>query len=506
MALPATAPAGVDPYAYLNFLAQIDRSNNSQQTSQQNRLSQQQQQLAQQAAQQQYAQWAMQQQSQFANNQQQSVAGDRQFQLLMQMLQQQGAAANEAKSANAKRANDISDRDLATRNRLLDYVGQYGQSTLDDVNRENQRQRGADTAALSAAGFLGASPDRMRGADITDTRAYLQNLGKAKDSLLQNAINTDERATNRLSDFQERISDPYPQNNNLSSLAGQIGATIPAAGGGGMINNPYGSPYGSQFTPGAGFAGGTNGPLTYGGPGGSQAALRGFGSTHYQPIFGGAGTATPTPYLARPAAPVSTVRPLSGDQRDSLSQAQNQQQMPWNAGHPVGWSPGTQNPAMTSINGQTMPLNKPMPALGIFGAGVQMAQGGGGYGGPYGYPSSGQAVLRGQPTQSPYYQQRPQRPPSYGSAPTWDDGTAMSSPPATASAVATAAGPSPPYAYPLPRPTQSAMGQLTALPGQPWSSSPSAPASSAIANLLPSLGNFDPSAILPYLQMLGIGG
>lgn len=108
-------------------------------------------------------------------NQQQNLP----FLLLLNLLKQGQDAQTEARSANEQRRNEIMDRDLATRNRLLDYVSQYGQSLFDDAARADRAVRGRDRAAMAAAGFLGASPDIMRGADITATRANLENLSLA---------------------------------------------------------------------------------------------------------------------------------------------------------------------------------------------------------------------------------------------------------------------------------------------------------------------------------------
>ena len=64
-------------------------------------------------------------------NQQQNLP----FLLLLNLLKQGQDAQTEARSANEQRRNEIMDRDLATRNRLLDYVSQYGQSLFDDAAR-----------------------------------------------------------------------------------------------------------------------------------------------------------------------------------------------------------------------------------------------------------------------------------------------------------------------------------------------------------------------------------
>lgn len=331
-ALPG-AMQGIDPIDYLNFVA---------------RLQNQQQRAAQQP----------------------TAANNQQFQLLLKLLGDSQGAYNEARGANEQRRNEIMDRDVDTRNRLLDYVSQFGQSMLDDVNRMDRTTRGRDTANLAAAGFLGGSPDMMRGAMLTADRARSENLNKVKDTLLNNAINVDERASNRLSDFQERIQDPYPDPNAGIGLAAQLGALIPGGTGGGGPVGAIGGAVGNR-------------KMRAGGLGG---------------IGGGIGS---VPSIPRRNAPKPMVlkddRMLRPEMITPHGPTPAPQQTPWNSGNPYANYEGQVKQYVPDGNGGMMNARQSMPALGIYGAGVQMGNGSGGGGGyipsPYGSVPSGRTPL-----------------------------------------------------------------------------------------------------------------
>lgn len=290
-------------------------------------------------------------------NQQQNLP----FLMLLKLLTQGQDAQTEARSANEKRVGDILDRDVDTRNRLIDYTKQFGKSMTDDVERADKALRGRDTSAMAAAGFLGASPDIMRGADIAATRARNENLAKVKDYLLQNAVNIDERASNRLSDFQERITDAYPKDN--TALLGQLGSVGDLLGG--LFGGGGGGAYGSGL---------------FGGPNANGNVLR-----------AGVNAARPVQYIRQqaPVAPRQSSE-VAGMQADSAAQAMNAtHQLPWNYGNNPGANPASQVPSfIPAPGGGMMNERQSMPALGVFGAGVQMADAGGQAAYPFPYQAS----------------------------------------------------------------------------------------------------------------------
>jgi len=142
------------------------------------------------------------------------------LQQLMGLMGSTQGQYNEARAANEERYNTILDRDLDTRNRLLDYLKNFGDSQVADTNQAFDNNLQDSLAQLSNAGMLGSTVQSAVRARNTKERT--DALRRVKDALAQNMVNVDERASNRLSDFQERRQDPYPDNTNLNSMASQI--------------------------------------------------------------------------------------------------------------------------------------------------------------------------------------------------------------------------------------------------------------------------------------------
>lgn len=140
--------------------------------------------------------------------------------MLMGILNQANQGYEDARNANQERYNTILDRDLATRNRLLDYLKTYGDSAISDTNRDWNNNLQNSLASLSGAGMLGSTV--RSSVEARNQRERQDALRRVKDDLLRNTLATDERASNRLSDFQERVTDTYPNNSNTNAMAAKI--------------------------------------------------------------------------------------------------------------------------------------------------------------------------------------------------------------------------------------------------------------------------------------------
>ena len=140
--------------------------------------------------------------------------------LLRNLFNQSNQAYEDARAANNERYNTILQRDIDTRNRLLDYLKTYGDSMVSDTNRDWNNNLQNSLSSLSNAGLLGSTV--RSSVEARNERERQDALRRVKDNLLQNAMATDERASNRLSDFQERVTDTYPNNANTNAMAAQI--------------------------------------------------------------------------------------------------------------------------------------------------------------------------------------------------------------------------------------------------------------------------------------------
>ncbi|MCC6972190.1 MAG: hypothetical protein IT434_18410, partial [Phycisphaerales bacterium] len=189
MALQQTMPAGINPIDYLNYLARLQAYQN--QTSQQ--------------------------------------ASQQQNQLMMQLINEANAKQQEAYDANAERRNQILQGRTDTRNRILDQWNEFGDSLINDTNRGYQRNLDNSLAALNDTGLLhstvNSSIRRQNERDRQDS------MRRVKDQITGNYANADERLSNEIDAFNERIVDHYPDTGGLAGLAAQAGSVIPSGGG-----------------------------------------------------------------------------------------------------------------------------------------------------------------------------------------------------------------------------------------------------------------------------------
>lgn len=189
MAVQQTTPAGINPIDYLNYLARLQAYQN--QTSQR--------------------------------------ASQQQNDLMMQLINEANAKQQEAYNANDERRNQILQGRTDTRNRILDQWNEFGDSLINDTNRGYQRNLDNSLAALNDTGLLhssvNASVRRQNERDRQDS------MRRVKDQIVGNYANADERLSNEIDAFNERIVDHYPDTGGLAGLAAQAGSVIPSGGG-----------------------------------------------------------------------------------------------------------------------------------------------------------------------------------------------------------------------------------------------------------------------------------
>jgi hypothetical protein len=412
--LPSAAPAGVDPATYLNFLAKL----------------------------------------QYNQQQQGSQAGSDQLRLLMKLIEDSQNKYQEAHNANEQTRNDILKGRTDTRNRILDLWNGYGDSITADTNKKWDQNLHHEQAQLRANG-LGSSTvlPSIQNQNLTNRQ---NELRRNKDDIIGNYAGADERLSNNVDDFLERITNAYPDQAATTSLAGELGKitglptngigsigglmgspNVPGATGaryGVASNQPRGNtspamgnvrranPYFPELAPGTQ----PPSPIRYGvSPPGRTLPAPTPGSTQPPPIkygtlpsFGASSAQQPITnigggdiFRSAPGAPQLPIGPPPGMMRSkdghsfvplprredhgASTPVPGVTQLPWNA-----WkSPGTNFDSMPQQpipdgKGGFINARQPMPALGIFGAGVQMSDGSG-----YGYPPS--PVYNAQPRYYP---------------------------------------------------------------------------------------------------------
>lgn len=188
----------------------------------------------------QYYAWVQRQQQRAAQEQQ--AIQDRLFRDA-QLKQQQ------AFDANQQRRYDILGGLVNTRDRVLGDVNQWGDSLIADTNRAYDVDRKSQLGELAE-----------RGLGNSTVRASIQNRNREarervqsrnKDTILENRTAADERLSNNIFGFEERVNDVYPDMNQFTELAyrlGQSGAggMAPMGGGNLTIGGPAPQP---GFTP-----------------------------------------------------------------------------------------------------------------------------------------------------------------------------------------------------------------------------------------------------------------
>lgn len=227
-------PVGVNPVDYMNYLARLQ---------------------------------SYQDQQSATSQRQDQELGRQQFAVLMSLIQDAQNKHQQAYDANALRRNQILEGRTDTRNRVLDQWNQYGDSIIADTNKGYDTALKNSIAALNDTGLLASTvQDSMRRQNET---ARLADQRRNKDSITSNYATTDERLSNEIDAFNERIVDSYPDTSNLASLAAQAGGIIPGAasaylgrpgapglggsGGLGPLTNPYANGLGGYGGVGGGF-------------------------------------------------------------------------------------------------------------------------------------------------------------------------------------------------------------------------------------------------------------
>lgn len=190
MALPATPPPGVDPYAYLNWLAQI-------QSQQQSSSSQQ---------------------------------GLRQLDLVMELLRQSQDRYANARQGNENRYLDILAGLGISRDRYLGGIANYGASERSDLKRNYDTDLKNRISSLSDRGLSGTTISSSEKNQNTRMREAAE--GRLDDRLLGMRLGADERMSNRIFDFMERKTDAYPDPvNGFLGQAGAAGGFLGISGG-----------------------------------------------------------------------------------------------------------------------------------------------------------------------------------------------------------------------------------------------------------------------------------
>lgn len=189
----------------------------------------------------------------------QNMAQNAQLELLLEFLKNYQRQQAMADLQNERRYYDIYDRELATRNRVLDYLGGVGQHMVDDAitrsaeqalsnKRDVVRRLGATTETIPI--------DRMASRELND------ELRRIRSQLAGMMAGADERLTQRISDFQERRSDIPPNLGEALGMAQQLGAyafpggiSLPFVARGGGIPSSTPNRIGMVLQPGQAVSG-----------------------------------------------------------------------------------------------------------------------------------------------------------------------------------------------------------------------------------------------------------
>lgn len=131
------------------------------------------------------------------------------------------SAFNEAKKANETRYNDILSLIDQTRTRVMGDINSYGQSRIDDTNRDYDTMAANDLAALAQRGMPGSSRRAVvQGVNQREKQYALNNL---EDQLRRGRADAEAQYLDRTAGVMERRTDDYPQNNiDIAGLIGQI--------------------------------------------------------------------------------------------------------------------------------------------------------------------------------------------------------------------------------------------------------------------------------------------
>lgn len=308
----------------------------------------------------------------------------------------------EANQKNEQRYLDILQGRTDTKNRVLGDLKDWGQSQINDANDRYQSLQSQMLGDIYSRGF-GGSPSMLAGAKRSAENARDRELNRINDDIINRRTNADAGLSDSLYSFMERRNDVPPDLSQLIALQQGLGRTGPIlnAPGYGQGMNQGGQPQLPGFLkPGLGR------PPGFGGLGAPPAGQ----PSPISPLPIKPGLPPTYPLRPTPFTPVAPDRQqtigaagmnftnasLSGFAPPppqqvgppSLTQLRQADTMntpgspllPWQGANGIGVSPGSKTPAMGA---GYQPLYQQMPALGIFGAGVQMMGSGGDYGYPY---------------------------------------------------------------------------------------------------------------------------
>lgn len=280
--------------------------------------------------------------------------------LLMQLIQKGQGAQQEARQANEARRDDIIKGLTGTRDRVLNQWKDYGTSLTADTNQGYDKNLKDSLAALYNSG-LGQSTVNASIRNRNETER--QNaMRRVKDDITSNTANADERLSNNLDSFKERIVDAYPDSNSLSSIASLLGQLAGSGQLGGMVGGGQPAPPPAMPVPLSVFAGGgRTAPNSL--PGNQTYLPAGMKSI-------GDGRIAPTDPVAAMAAKIASINAAR-----AAAAPPAPAKLPWQMHPSHSGAALDANPAMNKNY-------EPMPALGIFGSGVQKSDRGSGYGQP----------------------------------------------------------------------------------------------------------------------------
>lgn len=249
------------------------------------------------------------------------------------------------RAAVENRYNDILSGLVNTRERVLGDVNQFGQSLISDTNRDFKKQAGDSVAALSRAGLLGSTV--RSSVESRNQREKQDALRRDQDVLLQNRIAADERTTNRITDTMERRNDMPPNLQQLIDLQNRLGmGNVRPQGRPGMIAGPtaqQGSPPPFPLST----------PMGYDPATGQYTS----GPSGYRPNMGVRDNATPSySYdLPRPAAPAAASYNYGPNSRDQQAMSANKfgAQLAYKTFHRSSPSPDLINLQANQITGSS---------------------------------------------------------------------------------------------------------------------------------------------------------
>lgn len=165
------------------------------------------------------------------------------LQTLLTLLGQENAGYEEARQANETRYQDILEMFGANRERTMNALADFGQSLVDDTNRNYDDKRNELLTDLADRGLSGST--KRIGVEMATQRERDAAVNRIKDMLTENRTQADLGFTDRATGVMERRSDPYPEANmNSSALLAQVAGLL-AGGGGGVLGGLTGGLGGS---------------------------------------------------------------------------------------------------------------------------------------------------------------------------------------------------------------------------------------------------------------------